>query len=104
MAQQKVRTILVVVLGFAWAANAGFAQTQATTTSRTPTSGEEEQSVAAQAQEAINPFSTSWLMQIEQNNNWMEMPVGDETRVQSNLVFQPLMSLGFTEERGWCVQ
>ena len=100
MARQKVRTILVVVLGFAWAATAGFAQTQATTTSRTPASGDQEPSAAALAQEAANPFSSSWLMQIEQNNNWMDMPVGEGTRVQNNLLFQPLMSVALSEERG----
>ncbi len=100
MARQKLITILVVVLGFACAATAGFAQTQATTTSRTPASGDQEQSAAALAQEAANPFSSSWLMQIQQNNNWMDMPVGEGTRVQRNLLFQPLMSVALSEERG----
>ena len=40
-------------------------------------------------------------MQLQQNNNWTEMPRGDDlTRVQSNLVFQPLMSLRLTEKQG----
>ena len=95
MAQQKVISSLVVVLAFACAANAGFAQTQATTVNGAQTSGGQDQSAAAQAQEAINPFATSWLMQTQQNNNWTGMPRGgDHTRVQSNLVFQPLMSSG----------
>ncbi len=38
MAQQKVTTILVVVLGFACAATTGFAQAEATTTSGTQAS------------------------------------------------------------------
>ena len=78
MAQQRVITSLVVVLAFACAANAGFAQTQATTTNGTQTSGDQDQSAAALAQEAINPFATSWLMQLQQNNNWTEMPRGDD--------------------------
>ena len=57
------------------------------------------------AQEASNPFATSWLMQLQQNNNWTEMPRGDDhTRVQSNLVFQPLMSLRLTEKQGLVIR
>ena len=105
MTRHKVITTLSVVLAFACVANAGFAQTQATTTNGTQASGGQEQSAAAQAQEAINPFATSWLMQLQQNNNWTEMPRGDShTRVQSNLVFQPLMSLRLTEKQGLVVR
>ena len=100
MAQQRVITSLVVVLAFACAANAGFAQTQATTTNGTQTSGDQDQSAAAMAQEAANPFSSRWLMQIQQNNNWMDMPLESGDRVQSNLMFQPLMSVPLTEEWG----
>jgi hypothetical protein len=105
MARQRVITSLVVVLAFACAANAGFAQTQATTTNGSQTSGDQGQSAAALAQEASNPFATSWLMQLQQNNNWTEMPRGDDhTRVQSNLVFQPLMSLRLTEKQGLIIR
>ena len=100
MAQQRVITSLVVVLAFACAANAGFAQTQATTTNGTQTSGDQDQSAAALAQEASNPFASSWLLQLQQNNNWTEMPRESGNRVQSNLVFQPLMSLRLTEKQG----
>jgi hypothetical protein len=105
MTRQNVITILGVVLAFACAANTGFAQTQATTVNGAQTSGGQDQSAAAQAQEAINPFATSWLMQLQQNNNWTEMPRGDDhTRVQSNLVFQPLMSFRLTEKQGLVVR
>ena len=105
MARQRVTTSLGVVLAFACAANAGFAQTQATTTNGAQTSGGQGQSAAALAQEASNPFATSWLMQLQQNNNWTEMPRGDDhTRVQSNLVFQPLMSLRLTEKQGLIIR
>ena len=105
MTQRRVITSLVVVLAFACAANAGFAQTEATTVNAAQTSGAQDQSAAAQAQEAINPFATSWLMQLQQNNNWTEMPRGDgHTRVQSNLVFQPLISLRLTEKQGLVVR
>ena len=69
MARQTVITSLVVVLAFACAASAGFAQTQATTGNGPQTSGDQGQSAAALAQEASNPFATSWLMQLQQNNN-----------------------------------
>ena len=105
MIRQKVTTILGVVLAFACVANAGFAQTQATTINGTQTSGNRDQSAAALAQEASNPFAKSWLMQMQQNNNWTEMPRGDDhTRVQSNLVFQPLMSLRLTEKQGLIIR
>jgi hypothetical protein len=104
MAQQEVITSLVVVLAFACVANAGFAQTPATTTNGTQTSGDQGQSAAAMAQEAANPFSSRWLMQIQQNNNWVDMPLGDGKRVQSNLMFQPLMSLSLSREWGLYVR
>jgi hypothetical protein len=104
MAQQEVITSLVVVLAFACVANAGFAQTPATTTNGTQTSGDQGQSAAAMAQEAANPFSSRWLMQIQQNNNWVDMPRGDGKRVQSNLMFQPLMSVSLSREWGLYVR
>ena len=105
MARQRVITGLAVVLAFACVTNAGFAQTQATTVNGTQTSGGQDQSAAGLAQEATNPFATSWLMQVQQNNNWTEMPRGDDhTRVQSNLVFQPLMSLRLTEKQGLVIR
>jgi anti-anti-sigma factor len=104
MAQQRLVTSLVVVLAIACAANAGFAQTQATTVNGAQTSGGQDQSAAAQAQEAINPFATSWLMQLQQNNNRVDMPLDSGDRVQSNLVFQPLLSLRLTEKQGLVVR
>ena len=100
MGQHRVIASLVVVLAVACAANAGFAQTQATTTNGTQTSGDQDQSAAAMAQEAANPFSSRWLMQIQQNNNWMDMPLESGNRVQSNLMFQPLLSVPLSREWG----
>jgi Putative MetA-pathway of phenol degradation len=100
MAQHKVITSLVVALAFMCAANAGFAQAQATTTNGTQASGDRDQSAAAMAQEAANPFSSRWLLQIQQNNNWMDMPLGSEDRMQSNLMFQPLLSVALSEKWG----
>jgi hypothetical protein len=105
MTRQRVRTILGAVLAFALVANAGFAQTQATTTNGTQASGERDQSAAAMAQQASNPFASSWALQLQQNNNWTEMPGGDDhNRVQSNLLFQPLISLRLTEKQGLIVR
>jgi len=103
MMRQKITTILGGVLVFTCVANAGFAQTQATTTNRPQPSG--DQSAAAMAQQASNPFASSWALQLQQNNNWTEMPRGDDhTRVQSNVMFQPLISLRLTEKQGLIVR
>jgi len=83
MARQRVISSLVVSLVFACVVNAGFAQTPATTSNGTQTSGNEGQSAAAMAQEAANPFSSRWLLQTQQNNNWIGMPLGSGNRVQS---------------------
>ena len=105
MTRQKVRTILGAVLACACVATAGFAQTQATTTNGTQTSGDRDQSAAAMAQQASNPFASSWALQLQQNNNWTEMPGGDDhARVHSNLLFQPLISLKLTEKQGLIVR
>jgi hypothetical protein len=105
MRGQKVRTILGAVLAFACVANAGFAQTQTTTTNGAQTSGDRDQSAAAMAQQASNPFASSWALQLQQNNNWTEMPRdADHARVQSNLLFQPLISLRLTEKQGLIVR
>jgi hypothetical protein len=94
--KQKVTTILGVVLAFACVATPGLAQAPAAN----PAQPKGDQSAAAMAQEASNPFASSWLLQIQQNNNWTTMPGGgDEKRVQSNLVFQPLLSLPLTEKQ-----
>ena len=67
MRRQKFTTILGAVLACACVARPGLAQTQASTTA--PPSG--DQSAAAMAQEASNPFASSWTLQLQQNNNWM---------------------------------
>jgi Putative MetA-pathway of phenol degradation len=101
MRRQKVITILGAVLAFACVARTGLAQTQAT--NATQPSGDQSQSAAAMAQQASNPFASSWALQLQQNNNWTEMPRGDD-RVQSNLLFQPLISLRLTEKQGLIVR
>ena len=105
MTQQKLKTILGVALAFACAARPALAQTQATTVNGAQTSGGQDQSAAAMAQEASNPFAGSWALQLQQNNNWTEMPRGeDRYRVQSNLQFQPLLSMRLTEKQGLIIR
>ena len=96
MTRQKVTTIVGAVLLVVCAAAPVLAQSQ--TADGAQRSGQ-EQSAAAMAQEASNPFAASWLMQFQQNNNWTEMPADDQTRLQNNLTFQPLLSLRLTDKR-----
>jgi hypothetical protein len=95
---------LGLVIALVSTATAAFAQTPATPASAPGASGD-PQSAAAMAQEASNPFASSWALQLQQNNNWTEMPFGDDhTRVQSNYVFQPLISLRLTEKQGLIIR
>jgi hypothetical protein len=100
MTRRMFKTVLGVALAVACAARPALAQTQATTTNTTPPPGGQDQSAAAMAQQATNPFSSAWLMQVQQNNNWIEMPLGHGDRMQSNLQFQPLMSMRLTDQWG----
>ncbi len=102
MTRQKVLTTLGFAFAFAFVARAGLAQTP---TANTTASGDQGKSAAAMAQEASNPFASSWALQLQQNNNWAEMPFGDDhTRVQSNYLFQPLISLRLTEKQGLIIR
>ena len=51
----------------------------------------ENDSVAEASKQASNPLASVWLVQIQQNTNWIELPTNKDIRVQSNLQFQPLM-------------
>ena len=106
MKRQKVITIGSIVLAFACVATQRWRKRRRQQPTEHRHQGGEGQSAAAMAQEAINPFATSWLLQIQQNNNRMEMPRCDDhgNRVQSNLVFQPLMSFRLTEKQGLIIR
>jgi hypothetical protein len=85
-----IRTVLAAALTFA-CLESGVAQTQASTT---PTvSGAENDSAAEVSKQASNPLASVWLMQTQQNNSWIGMPANAGNQVQSNLQFQPLMSI-----------
>ena len=62
----------------------------------TPTSTE-AQSSSAISKQAANPLATMWLIQYQQNNDWVGMPLNHGSQVESNLQFQPLISLNLTE-------
>src|SRR4029434_4933289 len=100
MTRQNVITILGAVLAFVCAARPALAQTQATTVNGAQTSADQDQSAAAMAQEAANPFSSRWLLQIQQNNTRMDMPLESGYRMQINLMFQPLLSVALSEKWG----
>jgi len=59
---------------------------------------DQSQTAAEVNKEAANPLASVWLMQIQQNNNWIGMPVNGGNRVQSNLQFQPLISVKLSED------
>jgi len=77
---------------------------QTPTENATPSEVDPSPSAATLAQEASNPFTTSWLMQTQQNNNWVNMPFGHGSQVQSNLLFQPLMSVRLTENQALIIR
>lgn len=100
MTRHTVVRVLGALATIACAADTPFAQAQATTTHAAQASPDQGQSAAALAQEAANPFSSSWLMQVQQNNNFLDTPLESGTRVQSNALFQPLISLALTRDWG----
>lgn len=55
-------------------------------------SQDQSQSAAELGKKAANPLSSGWLMQTQQNNNWVGMPLKKGDRVQSDFLFQPLVS------------
>jgi hypothetical protein len=103
MKRQKVVRILSFAFAFACGARAGLAQIQPAIATQ-PAADQSPSATALAAQEATNPFATSWLMQIQQNNNWVDMPLGHGSRVQSNLLFQPLMNVRLTENQALVIR
>jgi hypothetical protein len=60
--------------------------------------GDQSQTAAEASKEAANPLSSVWLMQVQQNNSLIGMPANGGNGVQSNLQFQPLMSIKMNED------
>ena len=88
------KTILCTLLAIAWT-QSGIAQTQELTSDEH--SEDQNQSAAELGKKASNPLSSSWLLQTQQNTNWVNMPLEMGNRVQSNLLFQPLMNFKMTD-------
>ena len=102
-----VRAILGVLLPLAWT-KSEMAQTQESaadeqsgaqnqSAAANEESGTDNQSSSELAKQAANPLSSGWLMQTQQNNNWVGMPSNMGDRVQSDLLFQPLMNVKLTD-------
>jgi len=102
MKRQNLVRLLSVAFTLACVAKAALAQTE--TANATEFARSQSASASALAQEASNPFATSWLMQIQQNNNWVSMPRGNGSRIASNLLFQPLMNVRLTERRALVIR
>ena len=58
----------------------------------------ENDSATEASKQAANPLASVWLMQFQQNNTWLGMPANGGNRVQSNLQFQPLMSVKLNDD------
>ena len=95
LARFIIRTILALALTFA-CLNSGIAQAQELTAHEPPAA--ENDSTAEASKQAANPLANAWLMQVQQNTNWIGMPANNGNRVQSNLQFQPLMSVKLTDD------
>ncbi len=95
LARFIIRTILAVALTFA-CLNSGIAQAQELT-AHEPSAAEND-SAAEASKQAANPLANAWLMQVQQNTNWIGMPANNGNRVQSNLQFQPLMSVKLSDD------
>jgi len=81
------------------------AQESAAHTSGTPNdsaaiepSASQYQSAAELGKQASNPLSSGWLMQTQQNYNWVGMPLKMGDRIQSDLLFQPLVNFKLTDD------
>jgi hypothetical protein len=97
MTRQTFTRAAGAAVALAWLASPALAQTPMTCGAQP--SGDQSQSAAALAQQATNPFSAAWLLQVQQNNTSIDMPTRDK-RTQSNLLFQPLMSLSLNQDWG----
>lgn len=73
----------------------GTAQAQESTAHELPLAGNDSASEASK--QAANPLASAWLMQTQQNTNWLRTS-NNENRVQSNLQFQPLLSIKMTDD------
>jgi hypothetical protein len=90
-----IRTVVAAALTVA-CLESGIAQAQEST-AHEPSAAENDSATEASKQ-AANPLASVWLMQFQQNSTWIGMPANGGNRVQSNLQFQPLMSVKLTDD------
>jgi hypothetical protein len=79
----------------AWA-KSGIAQTQESTANQP--AGADSQASAELAKQASNPLSSAWLIQVQQNNSWVGMPLNQGDQIDSDLLLQPLLNVKLTDE------
>jgi hypothetical protein len=87
-----VRTVFYVLFAVGPATSA-----IAQTTAANEQSLGDNQSGAEVSKQVANPLSNLWLMQFQQNDNWIGMPANGGDRVQSSLQFQPLLPVKLTD-------
>lgn len=89
------RTILFAALTFSWM-EPGIGQTPESAAQQQPAA--EKDSAAEASKQAANPLASVWLMQVQQNTIWIGMSANAGNRVQSNLQFQPLLSVKLSDD------
>jgi hypothetical protein len=94
--QSVVKKFVVAAALIIVQAASGIAQTQEATVHEQSVA--ENDSATEASKQAANPLASVWLMQFQQNNTWLGMPANGGNRVQSNLQFQPLMSVKLTDD------
>jgi hypothetical protein len=94
--QSVVKKFVIAAALIIVQAASGIAQAQELTAQQP--SAAENNSAAEASKQAANPLASAWLMQVQQNTNWIGMPANGGNRVQSNLQFQPLMSVKLTDD------
>jgi hypothetical protein len=87
--------IVVAALLTAACLESGTAQAQESTAHELSLA--ENDSASEASKQAANPLASAWLMQTQQNTNWLRTS-NNENRVQSNLQFQPLLSIKMTDD------
>ena len=94
--QPVVKKLVITAALIIVQAASGIAQTQDTSVHEQSVA--ENDSATEASKQAANPLASVWLMQFQQNNTWIGMPANSGNRVQSNLQFQPLMSVKLTDD------
>ena len=90
-----VALFLGFLLIFGWT-EPGVAHPDGSVNDEQPSS--ESQSAVELAKQASNPLSSGWLMQTQENTDWVGLPLGKGDRVQSDLLFQPLVNAKLTDK------